>query len=128
MFLVDAVTIILGMFVIKNIVISLLGITSAFISASVIDKLFLDESKAFIAHIVSEQYEKINELVIKKLERTTSLVEITGGYSGEQKKMVMVSFTMGQYAEIINIINKVDKNAFITIHRAHELNGEGWTR
>ena len=30
--------------------------------------------------------------------------------------------------EIINIINRVDKEAFVTVHRAHEINGEGWTR
>jgi len=128
MFFVDALTVILGLLVIKNMVISLLGITSAFISASVIDKIFLGESKAFMAQIVSDRYKDINKMVIKKLERTTSLVDITGGYSGAKKKMVLVSFTMNQYAEIINIINKVDKNAFITIHRAHEINGEGWTR
>ena len=63
-----------------------------------------------------------------KIERTTSLIDITGGYSGEKKKIVMVSFTMSQYRDIIDIINKVDKNAFITIHRAYEINGEGWTR
>ena len=128
MFIIDALTVILGMFVIKNMVISLLGITSAFISASVIDKLFLGESKAFIAQIISEKYEEINKLVINKLKRTTALVDIVGGYSGEKKKMVLVSFTMSQYAEIINIINRVDKNAFVTVHRAHEINGEGWTR
>ena len=26
------------------------------------------------------------------------------------------------------IISKADKYAFVTIHRAHEINGEGWTR
>ena len=66
--------------------------------------------------------------MIKKLKRTTTILDATGGYSGENKKMIMVSFTMTEYAEMVNIINKVDKNAFITIHRAHEINGEGWTR
>lgn len=128
MFFIDAITVISGMFVIKNIVISLLGITSAFISAAVIDKIFLGESKAFVAHIVSDKYKELNEKVIKKLKRTTTILDATGGYSGENKKMIMVSFTMTEYAEMVNIINKVDKNAFITIHRAHEINGEGWTR
>ena len=128
MFFIDAITVISGMFVIKNIVISLLGITSAFISAAVIDKIFLGESKAFVAHIVSDKYKELNEKVIEKLKRTTTILDATGGYSGENKKMIMVSFTMTEYAEMVNIINKVDKNAFITIHRAHEINGEGWTR
>ena len=24
-------------------------------------------------------------------------------------------------------ISEIDKNAFVTVHRAHEINGEGWT-
>ena len=27
-----------------------------------------------------------------------------------------------------NIINKTDKSAFLTIHRAYEINGEGFSR
>ncbi len=126
-FFIDAVTILLGLFVFKDLVISLLGITSAFICAMVIDKVFLGESKAFIAQIVSEEYAEINRLIAKKLERTTSIIDIEGGYSGKKKHMLMVSFTMNQYNELINIINQTDKTAFVTIHRAHEINGEGWT-
>lgn len=127
-FIIDALTVIFGMFVIEDLVISLLGITSAFISASVIDKIFLGESSAFIAQIVSDKYDEINDRVINLLGRTTTLTDVIGGYSKKEKKMIMVSFTMNQYTEIINIINKIDKNAFVTIHRAHEINGEGWTR
>lgn len=126
-FLIDMFTITLGLLVIQDLVISLLGITSAFISAMVIDKIFLGESKAFIAQIVSDQYTEINRLVAEKLERTTSIIDIEGGYSGEKKKMLMISFTMNQYNELINIINQTDNTAFVTIHRAHEINGEGWT-
>ena len=67
-------------------------------------------------------------MVISKLNRTTTVFDAVGGYSGEKKKIVMVSFTMRQYAELIAVINSMDKTAFITIHRAHEINGEGWTR
>lgn len=126
-FLIDALTISLGLFVFKDLVISLLGITSAFISAMVVDKIFLGESKAFIAQIVSDQYAEINRLIAERLERTTSIIDIEGGYSGEKKRMLMISFTMNQYNELINIINQTDKTAFVTIHRAHEINGEGWT-
>lgn len=126
-FFIDAVTIILGLFVFKDLVISLLGITSAFISAAVIDKIFLGKSNAFIAQIISDQYAEINRLVAERLKRTTSIIDIEGGYSGKPKKMLMISFTMNQYNELINIVNQADKTAFVTIHRAHEINGEGWT-
>ena len=127
-FIVDVAVVIGGIFVIKDLTLSLLGIASAFICAIVIDKLFLGESQAFIAQIVSSKYEEINQAIITKLDRTTTILEARGGYSGMEKKVVMVSFTMRQYATLINIVNIIDKTAFVSIHRAHEINGEGWTR
>lgn len=126
-FCIDALTITLGMFIIHDLTISLLGITSAFVSALIVDKIFLGESKAFIAHIVSDRYEEINRAVASTLSRTTSIMDITGGYTGTPKKMLMVSFTMSQYNDLLNIIHNTDKTAFVTIHRAYEINGEGWT-
>ena len=51
-----------------------------------------------------------------------------GGYSGKEKKMLMVSFTMRQYSEMFAVVNAIDPEAFITVHAAHEISGEGWTR
>ena len=120
-FIVDVAVVIAGIFVIKDLTLSLLGIASAFICAIVIDKLFL-------AQIVSDKHEEINKAIISRLDRTTTILEARGGYSGMSKKVVMVSFTMRQYSTLINIVNIIDKTAFVSIHRAHEINGEGWTR
>lgn len=128
MFFIDATIIILGMFAIGDFVLSLLGIVSAFIAAYMIDKVFIGRTKSFIAQIISDEYPSINKEILEKVDRGSTIIDITGGYSGKSKKMLMVSFTVNQYAEIINIINKHDKSAFVTIHRAHEINGEGWTR
>lgn len=127
-FAVDATVIIIGMLVINDLTVTLLGIITAFVSAMAVDKIFVGGSKALIAQIVSDNCEEINRLIIDRLKRTTSFLDITGGYSGKKKQMLMVSFTMRQYNELKNIINQTDKNAFVTVHRAHEINGEGWTR
>lgn len=127
-FIVDVAVVLGGIFVLQDFTLSLLGIASAFICAIVIDKLFLGESQAFIAQIVSDKYEEINQAIISKLDRTTTILDATGGFSKQEKKVVMVSFTMRQYSTLINIVNIVDKTAFVSIHRAHEINGEGWTR
>jgi uncharacterized membrane-anchored protein YitT (DUF2179 family) len=127
MFIIDAVIIFFGMLVISNLVISLLGVISAFICAIVIDKVFIGESRALIAQVVSDKYEQINRYVIDKMDRTTTVIDVKGGFSGEDKKLLMVTFPMNRYAEFIALVGAVDKNAFITVHRAHEINGEGWT-
>ena len=126
-FICDATIIIVGALAINNIIITLLGVVSALICAISIDKLFLGESSAFIAHIISDKYEEINEMVITKMQRTTTIVDAVGGYSKKNKKMVIVTFSMRQYPMFCALMDSIDKNAFVTVHRAHEINGEGWT-
>ncbi len=127
-FAVDASAVIFGMFVIGDFVLSLLGIISAFVAALVVDKVFIGGSKAFVAHIITDKHEEINKLVIEKLDRTTTVVDVTGGYSGAEKKMLMVSFSMNEYSELMSIITKSDREAFLTVNQAHEIHGEGWTK
>ena len=126
LFVTDATIILLGAFVIQDMVVTILGIFSAFISATIIDKLFPGGQRAFIANIITVVPEKMSELVINKLHRTTSSITITGGYSGEEKKMLMVTFSAREYANLLKIINEVDPSAFITVHSAHKIGGQGW--
>ena len=127
-FVIDALTVILGMFVLGDLVISLLGVLSAFVAAVMVDKVFLGSRVALVAHIVTDAYEEINARVIEKLDRTSTVVDVKGGYSNESKKMLMVSVTMTQYAELLSIVGRADPRAFVIIHRVHEVSGEGWDK
>ena len=126
-FAIDAAIVVTGFFV-NDIVISLLGIISAFICAAVIDRVFLGNEQAYVAQIVSEKSAEISRGVIERLDRTATIVDVVGAYSGEDKKMMIVSFSMREYSDLMAIINKEDPQAFMTISRAHENHGEGWTR
>jgi uncharacterized membrane-anchored protein YitT (DUF2179 family) len=126
-FIVDTSVVILGVFAIGNIVVSLLGVVSTFVCAFVIDKVFLGGQKTFIAQIISDKHEEIREKILTDLNRGATIIDVTGAYSGEARKMIMVSFTMRQYNQVLSIINKTDKSAFVTVHRAHEINGVGFT-
>ena len=127
-FAIDATIIICGFFIIDDIVVSLLGIVSAFICAMMIDKVFLGNDGAYMAHIISSEHEIISRGIIKQLDRTATVVDVTGAYSGEKKKMIIVSFSMREYAYLMNIVNHADPSAFVTISRAFENHGEGWTK
>ena len=125
--LIDAVIVISGMFVINDFVKSLLGIISAAVTSFVIDKVFLGGSRAFIAQIVSDKNEDICTAIRDEMDRTSTIFDCVGGYSGENKKMVMVSFTMTQYAQLMSIIDRIDPQCFVTVHRAHEIGGLGFS-
>lgn len=126
LFIIDTLTVTLGMLVIGDLVISLLGILSAFVSAVMVDRVLLGGRAAFVAHIVTEHPEEINRHIIRRLERSSTIVDATGGYSGNGKKLMIVSFTVSQYAEILFAVSRYDPRAFVMIHRAHEISGEGW--
>jgi len=126
-FIIDGSIVLLGVFAIGNMIVSILGILAVLISAVVIDKIFLGGTRAFVAEIVSDSYAEINRQIIEKVGRTTTVIDVTGGYSGAAKKMLKVSFTMREYAQLLSIVSRIDGSAFVTVHRAHEINGEGWT-
>ena len=126
-FAVDASIIVLGVFAVGDFVVTLLGIISAFIGAAVIDRVFLGRSQAFTAEIVTDKYLELNDIIINEIDRTSTIIDVEGGYSREKKKLLRVTFSMRQYADIINAVNKVDKHAFVSINRAHEISGAGWT-
>jgi uncharacterized membrane-anchored protein YitT (DUF2179 family) len=126
-FYIDATIVLLGVVAIGDLVVSLLGVISALVSSLLIDRVFLGGTQGFVAYINSSRYDEIRVAIIDEMDRTSMILDVTGGYSGHAQHVVMVSFTMRQYATLMSIIHKVDKTAFVTIHRAHEINGYGWT-
>ena len=126
-FVIDAALVVLGMFILEDFILTLLGVTSAFVCALVIDYIFVGQSKEFVAYVITDKAEEINVQVRERLDRSTTFLTVVGGYSKEDKTMLMVSFTLRQYNEFNSILSLVDKDAFVTIHRAHEVSGKGFT-
>lgn len=127
-FWVDASVIVFGVFITNNLILSLLGVVSAMICAMVIDKIFLGGTAALVAQVVTDRGAEINRAVIEQMDRTTTMLTVTGGYSEKEKKMLMVSFSMRQYTQLMGIVLRIDPTAFVTVSKAHEISGEGWTR
>lgn len=128
MFSLDAVIIIVGAFVTGDIVLTMLGIICALVCSLVIDKMFLGASRGYVADIVSDEHESIARGVVEKLGRTATVIDAMGAFSGERKKIVRVSFSVREYATLFGIVMTFDPKSFITVQRAHEISGEGWTR
>lgn len=127
-FIVDSATVLFGIFVIKNIVLSTLGVVSIAVCSFVIDKLFLGGERCFTAEIISDNFSLISDKILIELKRGATVIDVTGAYSGNPRKMLLVSFTLSEYRRILKIINDTDPYAFVTVQRVHEINGIGFTR
>ncbi len=127
-FIIDGTLIFLGLLVSGNLTLALLGVFSAFITATVIDKIFVGRSRALIAHIISEKTLLINQRIQSELLRSSSIVPVEGGYSGKFYKMLLVTFSMSQYRTLLDIVHTTDPSAFLIITPAHQIYGYGWTQ
>ena len=126
--IIDGVIVVLGMFFTGELMRTLIGIFAVVMSTTMIDKVFIGASRAFVAYIITDKSDDVTREIIDKMNRTTTVLNAKGGFSGREQRLVMVSFSIREYSELIALMSRTDKNAFVTIHRAHEINGEGWTR
>ena len=78
--------------------------------------------------IVSDHAKDIADGIIADIGRGVTFLNGEGAYTGDPKKIVMVVVSMTQIAKIKIVVNTVDRNAFMLILAASEVQGRGFTR
>ncbi len=73
----------------------------------------LEEQKAVL--IISDKYEEIIQLLMKRLGRGVTLLNGKGGYSGTPKSIVYVVISRLEIAKLKSVVYGLDENALITI-------------
>lgn len=125
-FLIDTSIIILGVFVIQNFTVALIGILAAFVCALAMDKIFFGGKTIYMAYIVSNKYEDINNFILEKMERGTTLFLAQGGYLKKNVKVIFTCFNIKELRILKNGIKNIDQDAFISVVQVHEVMGEGF--
>ena len=78
--------------------------------------------------IISEHSKDIADGIITDIGRGVTFLNGEGAYTGDPKKIVMVVVSMTQIAKLKIVVRTVDKNAFMLILAASEVQGRGFTR
>lgn len=123
----DALTVLLGMSI-HGIEASLIGLLSVFSCSFVVNKTLMfgiAEAKSFM--IISDKYEEILQKISDEVDRGATIIEAKGGYTREDRPMLMVVTLKKQFPLINRIIQSIDPNAFVVIHDVNEVQGEGFT-
>ena len=81
--------------------------------------------ESFFCDIISDKWEEINRDILS-LDRGTTIVEVTGGFTGRKRKMIKTMISKNQYLTVIDIVKKHDPEAFVAISSTHEVFGEGY--
>lgn len=124
-FLIDTAIIVLGL-VSLSLESALYGLLSVMVASYVIEKITISGTSSYMAHIVSDKSDEINEYILTKLERGTTLIKAEGGLTKENKKMIEVVFNEKEYYDIKKNIYSIDPNAFISVYKSVNTYGNGF--
>ena len=126
-FLIDASIIVLSMIIIsENIVNSLCGVISAFVTALMIEYIYINQTSAIQADVISDKWEDISRFAQDEMGRGATIIKAQGGYHGDERIILRVVFDKRQFDTFKKFVAKVDPNAFITYTQTNAVYGEGF--
>jgi len=127
MFMVMDMTILLvQLIVFKNIELTLYSALAIAIENFTFDKILYGFDEAKILYIISDHHDEIKEAALVKLDAGVTILDATGGYSGDAKKVLLIAVKKHNYVKLKNIVQKIDPKAFFIVSSANEIFGEGF--
>lgn len=130
-FLVDGTIVVLGLILLlprdnSFLLPCLSGILSAFVTALIIEVIFIGSQTSYQVDIISEKWEEISQFAQDEMGRGATIIPAKGGYRGENRPILRIVFDKRQYNKIRTFISKVDPKAFVTFTRTNAVFGEGF--
>lgn len=93
---------------------ALYTLVTLYVTSRVIDVIHTRYVK-LTAMIVTSKAESLLQAIYEKIQRGVTRVPAKGGYSAEDKEILLVTLTMYEVYELRRIIQQVDEKAFTTI-------------
>ena len=128
MLLSDAVVLTAAAIVYGNIESALYAGITIFVSVRVIDAVTYGTSRGNgkLIFIISDSYDVISREIIQKLGRGVTILDGSGAYTGNSKRVLMCAARPNQVVKITKGVKIIDKNAFIVVTTANSILGEGF--
>ncbi len=112
----------------KNFQSALYSVVSLYASSRVIDSLLYGSDKGKFMHIVTTKPDEISNAVFETLGRGVTRVPAVGGYTGEEKSVLLCAVRPPEVTALQNAIKRSDEGAFVIISDAGEILGEGFKK
>lgn len=112
----------------QNIEIALYSAIALYVVVKVADAIMegLDYSKAFF--IISNHADDIKSVITRELDRGLTILEGRGGYTNEEKQVLLVVVYKNQEVYLKKLVKTADPSAFIIVSNVHEVLGQGFKK
>ncbi|MFC7688210.1 YitT family protein [Ureibacillus sp. GCM10028918] len=106
----------------------LYALIGLFVTTKTIDIVQLGFSQSKMVYIISNKQDEIRDAIYADIDRGVTKVPAFGGYTGEERLMLMVVVYQSEFTKLKQIIKTVDPTAFVIVSDAYEVLGEGFKR
>ena len=106
----------------------LMGIIYIYASGVAINKVMVPKiNEAVALYIITDKKKDICEYIHNVISRGTTLLHGKGGFTEQDKDIILTVVSKNQYMHLSNYIDQVDPYAFVIVSDAKEIKGEGFT-
>ena len=126
-FALDAMVILIGAVTIGNGMDSVIyGLVLNYLYSTVLDRLISGTSSGKLTLIISAHPREIVDEIDKLVDRGFTLLKAIGGYTGEEKEVVMCASSSKEMYAIRKRVHEIDERAFVIVVESNEVIGEGF--
>lgn len=94
-----------------------------FVSSKMVDLVIYGLSQRKAVTIVSEHWEKINAAILEEMQRGTTLIMASGGFSQQSAKMIYTVVSRRELHQLKEVVLREDPNAFLVVNETSEVVG-----
>lgn len=105
----------------------LYGIVSVLLTSFVVNQVLIFGGGDVQVLIISKEYERINEIIQKELDRGSTYVPIQTGFQKLDQKAILCVLPNREMSHLNQYVQQIDPKAFIIINGVREVRGRGFT-
>ena len=102
------------------------GLVLNYLYSTVLDRMICGTNSGKLTLIISDHPREIVNEIDKLVERGATLLKGIGGYTGEEKEVVMCASSSKEMYAIRKRVHEIDERAFVIIVESNEVIGEGF--
>ena len=125
-FIADAFVVTLSGLVFRDIDAALYAAITVSSASLTLDVVLYGRDEAKLLYIISSRPQEISERILKELDIGLTLINGHGGYSGDEKQVLMCAVKKTMFPRVENIVREEDADSFMIITSASEIFGEGY--
>jgi len=104
------------------------GFMTMAILAYTVDMVISGNKQTVQFFIISNKPEELRKSVIFEAERGLTILHGKGGYSGEDRQVLMVIARKNETQEVFKVVKQIDPDAFITVGTVMGVYGQGFDK